>query len=534
MKRVVTLSTWLFLMTASPLAPALLLGDAQVNSPIGSPLRVTAPLLDAPAGAVPESIDVSIASEAAFEARGMALTPLVQGIRAEVKRHNGALALDLSSRHPASEPWFDLLLEFRMPGGERETHELTLLLDPPGYDDRSSLVHVASSPRASSSSTGAPGGRRAPDGTSNSISTSTPGRVPPVVIQRGDTLWSLAKRMRASGDDTVQQIMAALVKANPHAFPTGDPGVMRAGATLRLPFEGEPAAQSQTERVRQVDTAPEPKAEPEPGREPEPDVEPKAEMSGAALLPASIAMAIRAGDADASATADAGRLEELEQRWKEGRRELGAMRSERDALEDEVVSLQEQNRSLRVEVENPPRHSMLLGGVLFAGLLLLLWLLFLMRRRSHQPSPRPTALFSPSVDDRPGQQEAVLSTAFSDGFTHAYTQRAEPPGVPGKNDSIEYQAPDIDRVQASTTDAILSSGSLEQHEVAFTPAPHPARDAARPVREMTESPLLGVSSTEHGALPDGFVVEVVEYSLQDSSLSAPADVGNRIPRHANN
>ncbi|HSH49210.1 MAG TPA: hypothetical protein VK991_11555 [Halomonas sp.] len=123
MKRTLTLSVLLSLSAASPLALALGLGDAQVGSTIDSPLRATVPLLAAPADLDPGRVNVTLASAGAFEAAGMSLTPAARSVRAEVRRRNGALVLDLASQSPVTDPWLDLLLEFHMPDGRRDVRQ---------------------------------------------------------------------------------------------------------------------------------------------------------------------------------------------------------------------------------------------------------------------------------------------------------------------------------------------------------------------------------------------------------------------------
>ncbi len=56
-----------------------------------------------------------------------------------------------------------------------------------------------------------------------------------VVVGGTDTLWSIAAEMRRDGV-SIEEAMLAIVRANPHAFTEGDPGRLRAGARLTLPW----------------------------------------------------------------------------------------------------------------------------------------------------------------------------------------------------------------------------------------------------------------------------------------------------------
>jgi pilus assembly protein FimV len=74
-------------------------------------------------------------------------------------------------------------------------------------------------------------------------------------VQRGETLWGLANRMRPDGI-TVNQMMIAIYRQNPQAF-GGNINILHAGATLRLPesvdFDGLATTVANAEVVRQID-----------------------------------------------------------------------------------------------------------------------------------------------------------------------------------------------------------------------------------------------------------------------------------------
>src|SRR5690554_3779003 len=145
MKRKLTLAMLLSLSAASPLALALGLGEADVRSTLNAPLRASIPLTDS-AGIQPGLLNVSVADERAFSAAGLTRTPLAASVRLAVSERQGRLVVDLTTERSVREPWLDLLLRFDWPGGQ-QLREVTLLLDPPDYDQMPALVS---------------GGRRAP------------------------------------------------------------------------------------------------------------------------------------------------------------------------------------------------------------------------------------------------------------------------------------------------------------------------------------------------------------------------------------
>jgi len=129
MKKKLAWWLWLPLSAVSPLALAVGLGQATVNSPLQSPLDATVPLVDA-AGVALDDVRVEIANEAAFNALGLEWTPLVASVRAELQRMPGGPQLVLRSEQAVNEPWLDLLVTITTPEGRR-TEAIMLLFDPP-------------------------------------------------------------------------------------------------------------------------------------------------------------------------------------------------------------------------------------------------------------------------------------------------------------------------------------------------------------------------------------------------------------------
>ncbi|RTR05383.1 FimV/HubP family polar landmark protein [Halomonas nitroreducens] len=231
MKRKLTLTMLLSLSAASSQALALGLGDVEVRSTLNAPLRASIPLTDT-AGLQAGLLNASVADPGAFQAAGLTRTPLAASVRLEVSRRQGQLVLDLATERAVREPWLDLLLRFDWPGG-RQLREVTLLLDPPDYAAMPALI--ASSPSrqvAQAAPTSAPPSRRAVAPSTPSAS-STSGDL--ARVRSGDTLWAVAGRLRPDSGISMNQMMLALVEANPEVFPTGNINQMRAGFTLVVP-----------------------------------------------------------------------------------------------------------------------------------------------------------------------------------------------------------------------------------------------------------------------------------------------------------
>ncbi|MEQ6890064.1 FimV/HubP family polar landmark protein [Halomonas sp. CS7] len=243
MKRKLTLAMLLSLSTASPLALALGLGEAEVNSTLSAPLRASIPLTDS-AGLQPGLLNVSVADEGAFSAAGLSRTPLAASVKMEVTRRQGRLMVDLTTERAVREPWVDLLLRFDWPGGQ-QLREVTLLLDPPDYDRLPALVAAPSTPpREAVSRSRLP--TSSPDAATRPVArtSAAAGAGNPAWVRPGDTLWAVAGRLRPDSGISMNQMMVALVDANPEVFPSGNINAMRAGFTLVVPPREAIAARS--------------------------------------------------------------------------------------------------------------------------------------------------------------------------------------------------------------------------------------------------------------------------------------------------
>ncbi|MEQ6917220.1 FimV/HubP family polar landmark protein [Halomonas aquatica] len=251
MKRKLTFAMLLSLSAASPLVLALGLGEAEVNSTLSSPLRASIPLTDS-AGLQADLLNVSVADDGAFAAAGLPRTPLAASVKMDVTRRQGRLMLDLTTERAVREPWIDLLLRFDWPGGQ-QLREVTLLLDPPDYDRLPALV--SGSPRATREATAIPrSSASSPEPASRAVARTSvaAGSGDPAWVRSGDTLWAVAGRLRPDSGISINQMMLALVEANPQVFSSGNINAMRAGFTLVVPSRDVIAARTSAEADRLV------------------------------------------------------------------------------------------------------------------------------------------------------------------------------------------------------------------------------------------------------------------------------------------
>lgn len=231
MKRLILLAVLAAWGAVSPLAMALDVGEPNVESSLDAPLQATVPLTDTD-GFSAGDMRVGLAEPSAFRALGLDWTSLTENVSISLEGGSRPY-LQLTSSTPVNDPWLDLLLTLETPDG-RQTQVLTLLFDPP------------STPYASSSDAGLSRAiSSAPAGSRSSRE--------PAYINRGDTLWSVAERVKPS-EASVQQMMLALLEANESRFPSGNINDMRAGSTLEMPGDAAIFSQSPANAARIIDT----------------------------------------------------------------------------------------------------------------------------------------------------------------------------------------------------------------------------------------------------------------------------------------
>lgn len=221
MKKTLTWITWLSLSSVSPFALAVGLGQAHISSYLGAPLDASLPLLESSDYSL-DDIRVSIAEPSDFAAAGLEWTSLAASVRALVQEQQGRRQVRLSSQQAMDEPWLELLLTIEYPGGQ-QARDVTLLFDPQGYGQADSAAQVATATMQTVAAS-----------PTTSPLANEPGSDRSAYVGSGDTLWGVAERVKPP-QASVQQMMVALLEANPDVFPSGNTNDMRAGQTLRVP-----------------------------------------------------------------------------------------------------------------------------------------------------------------------------------------------------------------------------------------------------------------------------------------------------------
>ncbi len=250
---------------------AIGLGDIRLDSALNEPLRAEIDLLSA----TPEelaALQVALASGDTFDRYGIDRPYYLTEIEFNVVANgpNGPM-VQLRSRSPITEPFLTFLVEATWPSG-RLLREYTVLLDPPTYAPPAvqQAPAVEAPRRAAPSDSGRierqaqpapqPAPQRAeprpavePPRASEPAPRPAPQAEPQpaapqapfdtmsggdLVVQRGDTLWGIASRMRPDSRLSMNQTMLAIYEANRDAF-GGNINLLKAGAAIRVPSADE-------------------------------------------------------------------------------------------------------------------------------------------------------------------------------------------------------------------------------------------------------------------------------------------------------
>ena len=262
-------------LTASD-AWALALGRVSVQSALGEPLRaeVDIPQMSA---AEAESLRAAVASPNVFRNQGMEYSPIANNVRVEVvRRPNGTAVLRLSTAQAVNDPFVDLVIDANWASGSLQRN-YTMLLDPPkmqrpaptvtanaqaSLPDLPASARVRPVPQVSSAST-APGTAAAPAArrpAANEVA-AAPAKAPAAAssagssggeirVKTGDTAGRLAGANRPAGV-SLDQMLVAMLRANPQAFINGNIHRLRTGAVIAMPDEATAASTSARE-ARQI------------------------------------------------------------------------------------------------------------------------------------------------------------------------------------------------------------------------------------------------------------------------------------------
>jgi len=238
-------------------AAALALGRLSVQSGLGEPLRAEIDIPEINA-AEADSLRATLASPDAYRASGLEYHPALSGVRMSLqKRPDGRSYLRVTSERPVNDPFLDLVLEANWASG-RTVRDYTLLLDPPSQRPAAAAPSVAAAPvvtapvvpmapprpqaitRPAAAAPVAPAAPRPPaQATAPAVRPAPSDKS--LTVQRGQTASKIAGDYKPA-NVSLDQMLLALLRANPDAFINGNINRLRAGAVLTVPEPSEIAA----------------------------------------------------------------------------------------------------------------------------------------------------------------------------------------------------------------------------------------------------------------------------------------------------
>ena len=259
---------------ASVDANAFTLGQLKVQSALGEPLRAEIEVTEIAANEA-DGLKINIATAEAFKNAGVPYNSALSDVKATLQRRaGGQYVVRLSGNRPLNDPFIDLLLEANGASG-RIVRDYTVLLDPPATRQATASTQATPiSPQISAPveraapvararrerptvAAAAPSPAPAPAATAPAATapaTAAPARSgggEQVTVQRGDTAGKIAATYKPA-DVSLDQMLVALLMANPDAFIGDNVNRMRAGAVLDLPSAAEASAVPPAEARRKI------------------------------------------------------------------------------------------------------------------------------------------------------------------------------------------------------------------------------------------------------------------------------------------
>ena len=237
---------------------ALGLGNLRLESALNEPLKARIELLSAKAEEL-NSLHVDLADEAAFRRADIPRENVLRQLRFSIKEsETGPAYILISSADPIREPFLNFLLEVNWSKG-RLYREYTVLLDPPDYVTGQGPKKVTP-PTVTTVKKAVPEKMESreikeeeptviyhpeykPPATPATVPTTAPSTAGPVEyrggdygpVVGGDTLWSIARTVRPDTSISIQQMMLALMRANPDAFINNNINGLKRGYVLKVP-----------------------------------------------------------------------------------------------------------------------------------------------------------------------------------------------------------------------------------------------------------------------------------------------------------
>ncbi len=195
-----------------------------------------------------QSLRIGLASPEAYNALGIQFNPALNGLRISVKKRNdGRSFLEVRTERAIQEPFVELVIQAEWAAGKLQ-REYTFLLDPAKAARVEPLVaatEAAPAQPVTPTPEPAPVAEPTPAAVSAPLVEPAPAVEAPalaqpspspdsVTVAKGQTASGIAARLRPAGV-SLDQMLVAMLKANPNAFIQGNVNRLKAGAVLQMP-----------------------------------------------------------------------------------------------------------------------------------------------------------------------------------------------------------------------------------------------------------------------------------------------------------
>ena len=263
----------LFLATLAGHALALQLGRPQIQSKLGEPLKLEVQVSDLSAQEAQE-FQASLANATVYQAAKIGRVAGLDNVRITMVRKGDDLyLLQFQGAEAITEPYVDLLLEFRwasgrayrnlgfpLSNGQAPEPSAVASNDPPSANnlppipaDKPAPVAVPPRPAPLPPPTKEPATKAAPKPKADKPVAEKPTTNKPdpgvltksgetIEVVRGDTASKLMMTYSVGGDVSLDQMLVSLLRNNPKAFVDNNVNRLKAGALITLPTEEEVAA----------------------------------------------------------------------------------------------------------------------------------------------------------------------------------------------------------------------------------------------------------------------------------------------------
>jgi pilus assembly protein FimV len=246
----------------------LSVGKATVQSSLGQGLRAEVEVSSA-TDVEADSLTADLAPLQAYAASNLDVSPALNGLKVSVQRQAGGNAvIRIIGEQPINEPVLQVLLDVRWSTGKM-VRGFTLFIDPPATPEKTKTetgsivgatpavvlvpekippvapVAAAEAPLVKAEAAQTPPAAEPQPSSSAAVTRRT------TVVEKGDTTRKIAARLR-SDNLTAEQVMLALLRANPDAFVAQNINRLKAGATLTLEPLPNPQTLSSEEAAREV------------------------------------------------------------------------------------------------------------------------------------------------------------------------------------------------------------------------------------------------------------------------------------------